>query len=310
MRKKPRRAVEVFILAAVFFLALGCTENPVIGSTALDFASEVSLIENMRRESGLNDETIARIDSAELFSAEEAAQLGQAISQYRQKLNNYLGGGGSFVEGKEKDALLDYVRLELARADYFKLMVALKDSGEFTKLADAFGAFDFSGVPASTECASLGGAAGLKEEFTEASFMEISVNDKIRLFNELHSEFAQAAMASEKKPKLEGSGLREFIDSAGLLFDSCTALAGSLEALVKLEEFAEQENLCFGLKELEGEIESLAENAEKIDSMSKKAANIKVLSIDSAGLQEKAKALLSLSAELAEIYSQLLEECG
>ena len=205
---------------------------------------------------------------------------------------------------------MEYVRLELSRAGYFRLMVALKDSAEFTKLAGAFESFDFSGIPAAGDCAPLESAGSLKEEYSKASFAAISLDDKVRLFDELHAGFSAAAKTAEKKPKLDGAGLRDFIESAELLFDSCTALAGSLEALGGLEEFAGQENLCFGLEGLNSGIESLAESAEKIDGFSKKAANIEALSLDSEALQEKAKQLLSLSAELAEIYSQLLEECG
>lgn len=308
MQKRARRkAAETALVLCLFLVSLGCTEEgaPAQPGEQGGAGFDAALIDSFYQEAGITQELLQKIDSQALLNEAERAELDQKLSQFEQRLGQARG----YPDTKEGRAMRDLVTLELSRASYLRLMVALKDSGRFTELSSALGSFDFSRAVEEGECTGFEGAGALWEKYQEAELAAVELSEKIRQFGEMHPEFSAAAKAEQRKPQLENTGLKEFVESSLLLFEGCSALNDSMAALRKVEEFARQESLCIGLNDLDTEIKSLEAAAENLDSFSKRAASIAALSLSQSELGEMGRSLLSVSSELRGFFNQLREEC-
>lgn len=309
MLEKHCPKIDFFVFFALFLFVFGCTGETVSKEQKIDFALEAQALESIYAETGFSNGVIQRIDSKELLEKEERTGLNSKLSILEQKLKEFLLKASGYPEQREKSALIALIETDLSRTNYLKAMVELKDSEKFNGVINAFESFDFNAFPDRNKCLDLEKAKPLKEAYLKAENSAELLSNQIRLFNESFSEFSQTARIEQRTPLLEKTGFWEFIECSELIFNGCNTLTQSISILSEMEQAAKEQNLCFSLKDLGENIESLEALVSELDSFSEKAASLKALALDSKVLEEERKALLSISTEFKEFQKQLKKEC-
>ncbi len=298
-----KRSSKAALLAFALFLLSACTEQAPAPSGGLE--NKLEEFNSIFEEAGLGEKEISEIDSGQLLERERARQLLERVSAAESSIGAFKEGLGPLPE-KEKSAFLALAAIENSRLAYYRMMVSLK-GGETIEAAKAgLGEMDFSSFE--NECR-FREHGSLSENYEKARLAATELSIQIRQIAESHPSFYESTGVESKKPKLDETGLGEFVEAAELASLGCSAFNGAKEALASLESAAGEESLCIAMGELEKAVSSIESAAEQFGAFSEKAAVHKSLSLNRESLQEKEKALFSIAAELGEFKKALEEEC-